>query len=86
MSNTQGEQQRKTPARDARDARDSRDAKNIPDNIRNTRIYLHRLLDIIFDDLTTPDFTGTVELKISGKDGRPGQPESTVRRYGVHDF
>jgi hypothetical protein len=50
------------------------------------RLWLHRRLDRLYDRATHPAFTGTVELKLNSKQGRPGEPEAIEREYGITDL
>ena len=56
------------------------------DRIRNLKLWLHRRLDRLFDEIGAPDFTGNVEISLPVKDGRPGEPWVAVKRYGVTDL
>ena len=61
-----------------------RPANETSDRILAMRLWLHRRFDELYDHLTDPDFTGTVGIEISGKDGRPGEPRVKEERYGAH--
>jgi hypothetical protein len=53
------------------------------DRIVAMRLWMHRRLDALFDRLTDKDFTGTIAIELSGKDGRPGEPKARVEEYGA---
>lgn len=57
----------------------------VADRIRTLRLYLHRRIDRLFDQVTDKDFTGKVGLELSVKDGRPGDPREIVERWGVRE-
>lgn len=55
------------------------------DKIRYLRVGLIRELERLLDRATDPQFTGTVGLELSSKEGRPGEPRITVTQYGMRD-
>ena len=61
-------------------------ATAIADRTRNLKLFLHRKLDRLYETLTAPGFNGTISIKVSAKDGRPGEPEITVVNYGVSEI
>jgi len=63
-----------------------RPANETSDRIIAMRLWLHRRFDELYDHLTDPDFTGTIGIEISGKDGRPGEPRVKEERYGAHSL
>ena len=56
------------------------------DRIRALRLWLHRKLDRLYDDLCDPTFTGTMVIELSAKDGIPGQPRVRVEHYGITEI
>jgi hypothetical protein len=52
------------------------------DRIRALRLWLHRRLDQLYDQLTDPTYTGSIAVELSGKNGIPGEPRVTESRYG----
>ena len=50
------------------------------------KLWLHRRLDRLFDEVLAPDWTGNVSISFSVKEGRPGMPRITPERYGVHEL
>ena len=65
---------------------DSSNATRSADRIIAMRIWLHRQLDRLYDELCDPEFTGSVGLTITAKEGRPGEPKLLVERYGVSEI
>ena len=53
------------------------------DRIRALRLWGHREWDALYDRLCHPSFTGTIIIELSSKDGRPGEPQVTTRKYGT---
>lgn len=47
------------------------------DRNRRIRLWLHRWVDEMAEQLTDPEFTGSVELTINSKDGRLTEPKTT---------
>jgi len=56
------------------------------DRIIALRLWMHRRLDALYDRLTDKNFTGTVSIEISGKEGRPGEPRARVEEYGAGEL
>ena len=59
------------------------DPRQTADKIRALRLFLHRIIDRMYDELTSPTCTGTMRLELSAKAGRPGEPRHGIERYGV---
>lgn len=55
------------------------------DHARTLRVYLPELIKRLLDKISEPGFTGGFEVKLSAKDGRPGQPEHFLRTYGIDE-
>lgn len=59
------------------------DPRDTATKIQTLRIYLKRTIDRLFDASTDPQFTGSVSISWSAKEGRPDHPRQTVERYGI---
>ena len=59
---------------------------NRADHIRATRLWLHRRLDEMYDEICAPDFRGGLFLELPSIDGRPANPVTYVKQCGIHDL
>jgi hypothetical protein len=70
---------------EGRSKQNDRKAVTQADHARMLRVYLPKLVLTMLEEISAPGYTGSFELKLSSKDGRPGEPEHSVRRYGIDE-
>jgi len=56
------------------------------DRIVALRIWLHRKLDQLYTEMSDPAFTGEMLIKLSAKNGIPGQPRTGLEEYGAGEL
>jgi hypothetical protein len=52
-------------------------------DIRAMRLAVWREWEKLWSDAMAPGFTGEIGVRVSVKQGRPGQPRFTFERYGL---
>ena len=56
------------------------------DHIRATRLWMHRKLDEMLDQICEPGFHGGLFLELPSVDGRPMHPVTYVKQCGIHEL